>query len=831
MRSLRLVVVCAVLSSAAFGQTLTTIDPAYGPTTPMGGNTFTGTGFVTTPKSVRFVDASNNDVFTGASCSSATTCTAYARAGLALPGQIRTIAVYAMVNGVRSAGSRNFIYYGPPVITSVSPNSGPRLSATPLTITGKGFTSAANGLPGTTSIYLLTNINDKTSGCTSSTSCSFTAPAINDCCVSNGVYTFPLITPGGSTTGSFTYAPPAPATPTITALSPSHGPRDGGNTVTVTGTNFSTSANKTSFTINTYGPFGSSTQVFGTCGSTTSCTITMPPGNGRADVRVAVIGGASPFWNSATSANTFADDYTYAGIAVSPGNSVTIYPTEAGGSATFTEVLTKAPSSTVTVTLNASPAGQVSLNPTSLVFTTANWNVPRTVTVTGLDNATVGANSGGSISSMAASSDPHYNGLSGNDQPFQNVDNETAAYAFSQTNLTTTEGGTRTVTVVLSKAPTATVTMSLTNSDTTEGLVSPSALTFATSSGGATGWNVPRTITISGVEDSFEDGDISYPIIVGVTTADAAYGALSAPDLFVTNLDNESTTLFPVAQGDFNGDGKDDILLRDALGNFGIWLMNGAAIASGGFVGSPGDYRVAGVADFNGDGKDDILLRDSGGNVGMWMMNGFAISGGGFVGSLSGATIVGVGDFTGDSKADILTLDLLGNVGMWVMNGSTITSGGLVSALGEYSIVAVRDFNGDARADVLLRDPLGNIGMWIMNGFAITSGALVGSPGGYSVAGAADFNADGRADILLRDPLGNIGMWFMNGSIISSGGAVGSTGSGYRVNSFGDYNADGRADLLLRHEATGDLGIWLMNGTAIVSGAAVGSPGPSYTAF
>lgn len=40
-----------------------------------------------------------------------------------------------------------------------------------------------------------------------------------------------------------------------------------------------------------------------------------------------------------------------------------------------------------------------------------------------------------------------------------------------------------------------------------------------------------------------------------------------------------------MSSGDFTGDGKADILLRDSLGNLGMWIMNGSTISSGGFVG------------------------------------------------------------------------------------------------------------------------------------------------------------------------------------------------------------------------------------------------------
>ena len=38
--------------------------------------------------------------------------------------------------------------------------------------------------------------------------------------------------------------------------------------------------------------------------------------------------------------------------------------------------------------------------------------------------------------------------------------------------------------------------------------------------------------------------------------------------------------------GDFNGDGKSDLLWRDTAGDTSIWFMNGVAVASTGNVGN-----------------------------------------------------------------------------------------------------------------------------------------------------------------------------------------------------------------------------------------------------
>ena len=91
--------------------------------------------------------------------------------------------------------------------------------------------------------------------------------------------------------------------------------------------------------------------------------------------------------------------------------------------------------------------------------------------------------------------------------------------------------------------------------------------------------------------------------------------------------------------GDFNGDQKTDILWR----NYGtgpyqganvVWCMNGNAIVSEVFLTTVTDtaWEIGGTGDFNGDGKTDILWRyygTSGPYLGanvIWEMNGTAIS-------------------------------------------------------------------------------------------------------------------------------------------------------------------------------------------------------------
>ena len=66
--------------------------------------------------------------------------------------------------------------------------------------------------------------------------------------------------------------------------------------------------------------------------------------------------------------------------------------------------------------------------------------------------------------------------------------------------------------------------------------------------------------------------------------------------------------------GDFNDDGKSDIVLQNSNGSVAVWEMNGGQISQSGVVANPGpSWHVEGTGDFNGDGKSDIVLQNSNG--------------------------------------------------------------------------------------------------------------------------------------------------------------------------------------------------------------------------
>jgi hypothetical protein len=81
--------------------------------------------------------------------------------------------------------------------------------------------------------------------------------------------------------------------------------------------------------------------------------------------------------------------------------------------------------------------------------------------------------------------------------------------------------------------------------------------------------------------------------------------------------------------GDFNGDGKSDLLWRRDDGSLAVWFMNGVNLATVA-VFDPGAidpaWQIASIADANGDGKPDIIWRRNDGWLALWYLNGTTLS-------------------------------------------------------------------------------------------------------------------------------------------------------------------------------------------------------------
>jgi len=279
------------------------------------------------------------------------------------------------------------------------------------------------------------------------------------------------------------------------------------------------------------------------------------------------------------------------------------------------------------------------------------------------------------------------------------------------------------------------------------------------------------------------------------------------------------------ARYDFNGDGRSDILWRNDNGSVTDWLGQ----SDGRFTGNTAnanfkvgaDWHVAGVGDFDGDGRDDVLWRNDNGALAEWLGE----ANGGFHGNANAnynvATswhVVGVGDFDGDGCDDILWRNDNGSVTDWLgqsdgrFTGNTANASFKVGA--DWHVAGVGDFDGDGRDDVLWRNDNGALAEWLgqdNGGFHGNANANYNVATSWHVVGVGDFNGDGRDDILWRNDNGAVTDWLGQ----SDGRFTGNTananikvGSDWQVAGVGDFNGDGRDDVIWRND-NGALAEWL----------------------
>ena len=241
--------------------------------------------------------------------------------------------------------------------------------------------------------------------------------------------------------------------------------------------------------------------------------------------------------------------------------------------------------------------------------------------------------------------------------------------------------------------------------------------------------------------------------------------------------------------------------------------------------------------DFDYDGKTDILWRHdvSGENV-VWYMNGLVMTGGTFTtpSSLTDTRwkMVGTHDFDGDVKTDILWRhDTAGENVVWFMNGTVLNSGTFLTpaALDDTSwkMAGTGDFNGDGKPDIAWHHQgSGENVIWYMNGTTLVSGTFTSPPSfpdlNWVLVGVADFSvpADGKPDFVWRNQnTGENLMWFMNGTVKTGEAAPPAlSDTRWKIVATGEFNFDGRNDFVWRHETSGENVMWFMNGATLLGG-------------
>ena len=199
-----------------------------------------------------------------------------------------------------------------------------------------------------------------------------------------------------------------------------------------------------------------------------------------------------------------------------------------------------------------------------------------------------------------------------------------------------------------------------------------------------------------------------------------------------------------VGSGDFNNDGHPDVLWHhQTSGALAVWTMNGANRVSALSV-TPdrvGDvnWRPMATGDFNGDGKRDIVWRHlTQGTIGIWFMDGVRL-----ITALNPTIervvdanwrIVGAGDFNRDGRADLVWRHYsTGKLAIWLMDGVRVLSAvemtpNLVADT-NWEIRAVGDANRDGRPDLIWQHATsGALAIWFMDGTRMISAQSI-TPG------------------------------------------------------------------------------------------------------
>jgi hypothetical protein len=256
-------------------------------------------------------------------------------------------------------------------------------------------------------------------------------------------------------------------------------------------------------------------------------------------------------------------------------------------------------------------------------------------------------------------------------------------------------------------------------------------------------------------------------------------------------LANPGTSWHVVGTGDFNGDGHVDLMWQNDNGTVVDWLgqaNGGFADNSANFLNNPGTaWHVAATGDFNADGRDDILWRNDNGTVVEWLgqsNGGFADNSANFLVNAGTAWhIAATGDFNGDGSTDILWRNDNGMVVDWLGQSSGNYNGGfadnsanfLANPGTSWHVVGTGDFNGDGISDILWRNDNGVVVDWLgqsNGGFVDNSANFLANPGtNWHVAAIADVNGDSIDDLVWQNTNGTVVDWLgqANGGFVDNG--------------------------------------------------------------
>jgi RHS repeat-associated protein len=316
-----------------------------------------------------------------------------------------------------------------------------------------------------------------------------------------------------------------------------------------------------------------------------------------------------------------------------------------------------------------------------------------------------------------------------------------------------------------------------------------------------------------------------------------------------------------IVEGDFNGDGRMDLMHFDDHGPADIWVASGKsdgtfafAVATGFIAADANDYsdnttysRIR-TGDFNGDGKTDVLQMNRSGSRN-WVAisrgdGSFDVRHGPQLGALQGVGQSGdfksevfTLDINGDGRTDLVLLSAFGNNRVFLGVGDGSFSEVPVPANDPFrnfkisdtdatnTFLVPGDFNGDGLGDILLLYNAGQHRLALSNGdgtFTVRASTELGGINGVqfrrtrAVFVSGDFNGDGLTDLTHFDEDGTAWLSFSKGDGAfetlthppSIQGLALESQTGHSRLLAADFNGDGFADVFHAYYSASSRG-WL----------------------
>jgi len=257
--------------------------------------------------------------------------------------------------------------------------------------------------------------------------------------------------------------------------------------------------------------------------------------------------------------------------------------------------------------------------------------------------------------------------------------------------------------------------------------------------------------------------------------------------------------------------------------------MDGARLASSRYFPLSSSYYVAATGDFDGNGKTDLVWTSAANDLYVWMGDGSGFAPPVSLGTYAAgwSLLPRAGDFDGDGKSDLLWSSP-GTFAYSIMDGARIAFSRFFSLSSSYRVATTGDFDGNGKLDLLWTSNANDLYLWMGNGttFAPPSSLGTYSAGWTIVSGSGDVDGDGKTDVLWSQP-GLLAYSVMDGTRIAYSRYF-SVSSSYRVVTTGDFDRNGKLDIIWT-SAANDLYAWMGDGTVFLPAQFLGNYTPGWT--